>query len=242
MVKILVTGETGVLGRSLSKLFLANQTDFIVGSRNKNTKNYNNDRSSSDLNVKWTYMNLTKTEGLNESIGTILHLASIPMQKIDGQPSDVILTKNLLNSIPKKNIKHFIHISIVGIDKIPFSFYQGKLKCERLIKSSGIPCTILRATQFRDFVDVLTSKMLTLPIGLVPKALKTQPIQLEAVAMELNKITQESPSNSKYDIGSKKVYNLGEITDSLLKARHEKKIVFLIHGKNIYPTNILNKS
>ncbi len=75
-------------------------------------------------------MDLTKNEGLNKSIDdhvdTILHLASMPMQKIDGQPSDVILTKNLLNSIPKRNIKHLIYTSIVGIDKIPFSYYQGK--------------------------------------------------------------------------------------------------------------------
>ncbi len=225
MAKILVTGGTGVLGRSLSKLFLANQMDFVVGTRNKNTKNYNNDRSSSDLNVKWTYMDLTKTERLNKSIDIILHLASMPMQKIDGQPSDVILTKNLLNSIPKKNIKHFIYISIVGIDKIPFWYYQGKLECERLIKSSGVPYTILRATQFHDFIDALTSKMLTLPIVLVPKVIKTQPIQVEAVAMELNKITQESPSNSTHNLGGKRVYNLGEIADSLLKARHEKKLV-----------------
>ncbi len=73
MAKILVTGGTGVLGRSLSRIFLANQTDFVVGSRNKNTKNYNNDRSSSDLDAKWIYMDLRKDEGLNQVAFHILY-------------------------------------------------------------------------------------------------------------------------------------------------------------------------
>jgi uncharacterized protein YbjT (DUF2867 family) len=120
----------------------------VVGSRSQNTKNYNNDNTNSDPNVKWISMDLSKKEGLNKSINddinTVLHLASLNTQKIDGQPGDIALTRNLLESIQKNNIKHFVYISIVGLDKIPFSYYQGKLECERLIKESGIPYTILR--------------------------------------------------------------------------------------------------
>lgn len=219
MAKVLVTGGTGVLGKALSKIFLANQTDFIIASRHQNSKN----------NVKWVYMDLMKNDQLskplNDRIDTVLHLASIPLQRISGQAADVTLTKNLLNSIEKANVKHLVYISIVGIDRIPFSYYEGKLECERLIEASGIPYTILRATQFHDLVDAVTSKLLTLPIAVVPKALKIQPIQVEAVAEELNKIVQRSPLNSTYNLGGKRVYNIGEIVDSLLKARRQKKLV-----------------
>ena len=174
-------------------------------------------------------MDLLKKEGLNKSVNngidTILHLASLPLKKIDGQLADITLTKNLLHSIEKANVKHFVYISIVGIDRIPFSYYKGKLECERLIKASGIPYTILRATQFHDLVDAFTSKLLTFPIAIVPKALKTQPIQVEAVASELNKITRGSPLNNVYEIGGKRVYSIGEIADSLLKVRREKKLL-----------------
>lgn len=237
MAKILVTGGTGVLGKAVSKIFLDKQIDFIVGSRNQDTKNYNNDNTASNVNVKWVRMDLTKNDGLNkfipDDIDTILHLASIPTQKIDGQPGDIVLARNLLNSIPKKNIKHFIYCSIVGIDKIPFAYYQGKLECERLIKESDIPYTILRATQFHDFIDAIISKMVSLPIGIVPKALKVQPIQVEAVAMELVKINEGSPLNRTYDIGGPKTYDFGEITTSLLQARNQQKLVlnFPVIGK-----------
>ncbi|CAF2643448.1 unnamed protein product [Rotaria sp. Silwood2] len=229
MAKILVTGGNGVLGQAVSKLFLSNNTNFLIASRNQKAKTYDNNNAASHLNLKWNYMDLSKKEGLNKSVNndidTILHLASIHIQKIDGQPGDIILTKNLLDSIQEKNIKHFVYISIVGIDKIPFSYYKAKLECEHLIKASGIPYTILRATQFHDFVDFVASKLLKFPITIVPKSFKVQPIQVEAVAMELDKIIKESPLNSTYNIGGKKIYNMKEIMDSLLKIRHENKLI-----------------
>ena len=114
----------------------------------------------------------------------------------------------------------------MGIDKIPFSYYQGKLQCEHLIESSGIPYTILRTTQFHDFADYVASKLLKLPISIAPKTLKVQPIQVEAVALELNKIIEHSPLNNTYSIGGKKIYNLNEIIDSLLKVHQKSRQMY----------------
>ncbi|UJR18296.1 hypothetical protein I4U23_005199 [Adineta vaga] len=150
-------------------------------------------------------MDLLKSEGINKSlsnnIDTILHLVN------------------------KKKIKHFIYISIVGIDKISLGYYQAKVECERLIKSSGIPYTILKATQFHDFVDDGVSKLLKLHISVVQKKLKVQPIQIESVAKELDKIAKESPANTTYNLGGKKIYTFKEIVESLLKVRHENKMI-----------------
>ncbi|CAF1102218.1 unnamed protein product [Adineta steineri] len=232
MAKILVTGGTGVLGRALSNIFLANKTDFLITSRNQKNIINENDGMNSNSKSKWLYMDLSKNKGINKvfnnNIDTILHLASMPMQNIQGQPADVILTKNLLDSIPKQNIKHLIYISIVGIDKIPFTYYRGKLECERLIKASGIPYSILRATQFHGFVEDFAVKLLKFPICMVPKSIKVQPVQVEAVAMELNKILGQSPLNSTYEIGGKKIYEMKEIVDSLLNVRQEKKLMIPI--------------
>lgn len=106
MVKILMTGGTGVFGKALSKIFLANETDSIIASRHQNPKTYTNDNTTVNNNVRWIYMDLIKKEGLNKSlnngIDTVLHLASIPPQRISGQTADITLTKNLLNSIEKR--------------------------------------------------------------------------------------------------------------------------------------------
>ena len=228
MSKILVTGGTGMLGKSLANIFLNNRTDFIVGSRNSNTQTYDNKSSSIDLKNKWIRLDLTKNDQpkLNENFDTILHLASVGPKKVDGQPGDVVLTKNLLNCIDKKQTKHLIFISIVGIDRIPFSYYQTKVQCEDLIKSSGIPYTILRATQFHEFADALISKLISLPIAVVPKALKIQPIQVEAVAQELQKLTRQSPRNSTYDLGGKQILTFEQLARSLLKIQNRNKFIF----------------
>ncbi|UJR12671.1 hypothetical protein I4U23_016845 [Adineta vaga] len=225
MVKVLIVGGTGPVGQAISKIFLSNQTPFLIGSRNP--KAINNDNVGSQLTSNWIYMDLKKNEGINKSIDddvdTILYLASLPEETINGQPIDITLTKNLLDSIPKKNIKHFIYISIVGIDKMSFSYYKGKLECERLIKESGIPYTILRATQFHDLVEYMGNCLVNYPRDIASKAAKIQPIQTDAVAMELAKIVKESPLNSTYDIGGRKIYTMREIADSLLEVHHEKK-------------------
>ncbi|CAF0828278.1 unnamed protein product [Rotaria sordida] len=229
MVKVLIVGGTGPVGRTLSKLFLSSQTPFLIGSRNPIAINNDNDNVGSQLTSKWIHMDLTKDEGINKSIDddvdTILYLASLPHATNDNQLIDVTLTKNLLNSIQKKNIKHLIYLSIVGVDKMPYSYYKGKLECERLIKESGIPYTILRATQFHSLVEDFANYLLNYPMDTVSKVAKIQPIQVEAVAMELAKIVQEPPLNGTYDIGGRKIYTMKETADLLLKARPEKKPV-----------------
>ncbi|CAF4527044.1 unnamed protein product [Rotaria sp. Silwood1] len=228
MVKVLIVGGTGPVGQTLSKLFLSSQTPFLIGSRNPISINNENDNVASQSTSNWIHMDLTKNEGINKSIDddvdTILYLASLPQATTnDGQPIDITLTKNLLNSIQKKNIKHLVYLSIVGVDKMPFSYYKGKLECERLIKESGIPYTILRATQFHSLVEDFANYLLNYPMDTISKVAKIQPIQIEAVAMELAKIVKEPPLNSTYDIGGRKIYTMKEIADSLLEARPEKK-------------------
>ena len=229
MVKVLIVGGTGPVGQAISKLFLSSQTPFLIGSRNSKAIKNDNDNADSLSTSNWIYMDLTKNEGINKSIGddvdTILYLASLPYETINGQPIDITLTKNLLDSIPKKNIKHFVYISIVGIEKMSFAYYKAKLECERLIKESGIPYTILRATQFHSLVEDLGNYLLNYPMDSTAKVAKIQPIQVEAVAKELAKITKEPPLNGTYNIGGRKIYTMKEIADSLWEARREKTSV-----------------
>ena len=48
-------------------------------------------------------------------------------------------------------MKHLLYVSIVGIDRIPFAYYQLKREAEQVIASCGVPFSILRATQFHSF-------------------------------------------------------------------------------------------
>ena len=51
-------------------------------------------------------------------------------------------------------VRHFVYVSIVGVDRIPVAYYRHKLEAERRVVAGGMPWTIVRATQFHDLIDV----------------------------------------------------------------------------------------
>ena len=83
-------------------------------------------------------------------VDVIVHCASSPRKT---REIDVEGTKRLLKAADRAGVSHVVFISIVGIDRNPyFPYYRMKLETERLIESSPVPGTILRATQFHEFV------------------------------------------------------------------------------------------
>ena len=61
--------------------------------------------------------------------------------------------KNISAAAVKQGVQHYLLLSIVGVDRMADSPYmQGKLVQERIVSQSGIPFTILRATQFFEFL------------------------------------------------------------------------------------------
>jgi uncharacterized protein YbjT (DUF2867 family) len=196
MTNILITGGTGNLGKSLTKLLDEKNIPYIVGSRSN---------KSNARNI--AVMDLLKKEGIKEAVQgkeIIFHLAT-DLKK------DTEATQNLLEAIDKKSNVHLIYISIVGIDKVPFNYYQQKLASENAIKASGIPFTILRATQFHEFIHQIISTFLKYRIGLLPKKVVSQPIQTEVVAKELYRLSLEQSANKTYEIGGVEALTLEQM-------------------------------
>ena len=140
MTKVLVTGGTGSLGRELTpRLLAAGYTVRIMSRRNP--------KPGEDARVEWVQASLESGTGLSEAIkgvNVVVHAASNPAKR----EVDVTGTARLLNEARTAGVQQFVYISIVGIDRIGFSYYRNKLAAEHLIEASGLPWTILRATQF----------------------------------------------------------------------------------------------
>ena len=82
---------------------------------------------------------------------------------------DVDGTRNLLEAARAAGTPHLVYISIVGIHRVPYRYYQAKLAAERLIQASGLPWTILRSTQFHQLL-LVTRGLVRLPLVPVPAA------------------------------------------------------------------------
>jgi uncharacterized protein YbjT (DUF2867 family) len=215
MPEILVTGASGMLGRHLCRVLHEHDISFRAASRNK---------PRLDFEIDYIKMDLDTGKGLEDAlkgIKYIFHLASRGMDK--KQITDAESTKRILKTCGSR-ISHFIYISIVGIDKIPFGYYIDKLNAEENILASGIPFTILRATQFHDFIDMLLKIQGRFPVYFLPKKFKFQTIETPAAAKELLKIYNNGPKDDIINIGGPRVMNWGEMAKSWAKAGNLNKL------------------
>lgn len=185
MTTILVTGGTGTLGAPTVTLLRAAGHDVRVLSR------------SARPGPAFVAGDLTTGEGLREAFDgaeTVLHLAT------RGPRADVEMGRHLVAAARDAGVGHVVFQSIVGVDQIPLGYYTAKVEVEDALAASGLPHTILRATQFHEFVDNLFTAQRFSPVLLTP-ALEVQPIAVPDVAARLVEIVAAGPSGRVADVG-----------------------------------------
>ncbi|MEZ4772716.1 MAG: SDR family oxidoreductase [Bacteroidia bacterium] len=214
--KVLVTGGTGLLGRELVSFFENNHVPYVIGSRNQPANDI--------LKTHWKKLDLATGEGLSEcleNIDTIFHLASAT--RPFNPATDVEGTRKMLEAGKLSGVNHIIYVSIVGIDKLPISYYKIKIAAEQVIKDAGVDYTILRSTQFHTFLNTTIKKALKYPVAFMPKAIKYQPVGLIFVVDKLMDIYENGPINDTLEIGGPEVITMGEAAAQWLKAHNKKR-------------------
>jgi uncharacterized protein YbjT (DUF2867 family) len=194
MSTILVTGGTSGPGRPTVERLRAAGHDVRVLSRNPGDGTLVGDLATGD--------------GLEPALAgadTVLHLASNFRHDLPG-------TERLLRLARAAGVGHLVFLSIVGVHRIPYAYYVDKVANEQAIAASGIPFTILRATQFHSFpltVLAMTGGHVFL------KGLKLQPIGVEDVAVRIAELTQGVPAGRVADIGGPEVLDVTDILHRL---------------------------
>jgi uncharacterized protein YbjT (DUF2867 family) len=141
-MRILVTGGTGALGSQVVTRLLARGHDVRVMSRRA-------DAIAPD-GVEVVQGDLRTGDGFDRAVAgveAIAHLAT----SFTRRHADADGTRQLLVDAKRAEVGNFFFPSIVGIDRQPIGGYpysRGKLDTERVVEASGVPWTILRATQF----------------------------------------------------------------------------------------------
>ncbi|TYP86594.1 uncharacterized protein YbjT (DUF2867 family) [Blastococcus xanthinilyticus] len=201
MAMILVTGATGTLGVPTVDRLAAAGHDVRALSR----------RSGPGLVTG----DLLTGEGIDAAVNgvdTVVHLATGLRRK------DVVIARTLLDASRRAGVEHLLLISIVGIDHIPLGYYRDKVEIERLVADSGVPHTILRATQFHTLVDQLFTVQRRLPVLLAP-SFRVQPIAPSEVADRLVELASSAPAGRVPDIGGPAVRPLPELAQVWATAR-----------------------
>src|SRR5215831_15929733 len=134
-------------------------------------------------------------------------------------------TRNLLASGAAAGVSHHVALSVVGTERLLESgFFRAKLAQENLIKASSIPYTIVRATQFFEFVTKIADFSTEGTQARLPSAL-IQPMAADDVASELSRTATSSPVKRTIEIGGPEKFRLDELARRALAAFHDPREV-----------------
>jgi uncharacterized protein YbjT (DUF2867 family) len=136
-------------------------------------------------------------------------------------------TRNLLAAEAAARVGHHVALSVVGTDRLTESgYFRAKLAQEELIKQSSIPYSILRATQFFEFLDHIAADATDGNTVRLPPAL-IQPMAAEDVASALGAIAVGSPVNGIVEIAGPDRLRLDELIRAHLRATSDPREVII---------------
>ncbi|MEU6670983.1 NAD(P)H-binding protein [Streptomyces sp. NPDC046727] len=118
---------------------------------------------------------------------------------------------NLLAAAHKGGVGHFVILSIVGVDQVPeLDYYRAKALQEKILAAGPIPYSIVRATQFMDFMDAVLSWTADADTVRLP-ATPIQPIASKDVASAVAEVAAGAPLNGVRNIAGPEVFTLDEV-------------------------------
>jgi uncharacterized protein YbjT (DUF2867 family) len=134
-------------------------------------------------------------------------------------------TRNLLEHAAAAGVKHYVALSVVGTDRIPDSPYlRAKDAQESLIKSGGIPYSIVHATQFFEFVKRIADEATEGTTVRLPPVL-IQPMAADDVAKAVGRIAVGEPLNGTVDVAGPQRFRFDELIRQGLGARNDPREV-----------------
>jgi uncharacterized protein YbjT (DUF2867 family) len=183
-MKIVVIGGTGLIGSKTVAILRQGGHDVVAASPN-------------------TGVNTITGAGVKEAITgaqVVIDLANSPSFE-DNAVLQFFETSehNLLPAETAAGIRHHVALSIVGTDRSDNGYFRAKVAQEKLIKASGIPYTIIRSTQFMEFLGAIADSsadgnMVRVSPGLF------QPIAADDVAAIVADVALAAPRNGIVEI------------------------------------------
>lgn len=194
---VLVTGGTGTVGRIVVDSLTAAGKEVRVLSRGR--------RPRQSTEVRHVVGDVQTGVGLDaalDGVDTIVHC--------------VYPSEHLVAAAKRAGAPHLVYVSIVGIDRIPFALYRMMLANERLIAESGLPWTVLRATQFHDLIAFLLRMVAKAPVMALPSGLRFQPVDVRDVGERLARLALGEPMGRAPDFGGPQARALDDLARSYL--------------------------
>ncbi len=209
-MRIVVVGGTGLVGSKLVKELRTQGQDVVAASPTSGVNCLTGEGLADALNGASVAIDVTNSPSWEDA--AVLNFFETS-------------TRNLLDHEAAAGVGHHVALSVVGTERLLESgFFRAKLAQENLIKASSIPYSIVRATQFFEFVGKIADfstegNKVRLPPSLI------QPMAADDVASALSRIAMSSPMNGTTEIGGPEQFRLDELIRRELAARKDPREV-----------------
>jgi uncharacterized protein YbjT (DUF2867 family) len=209
-MKIVVIGGSGLIGSKLVDILRGEGQEVIAASPS-------------------TGVNSLTGEGLAEAFSgadVVVDVANSPSFE-DAAVLHFFETsgRNLLAAETAAGVKHHVALSVVGSERLPESgYFRAKIAQEKLIKASPVPYTIVRATQFYEFVGAIAQSNNEADGIHMPPA-KLQPIAAGDVSAAVAEVAIAPPVNGTIEIAGPEAIGLDQLVRGLLDARGDERPV-----------------
>ncbi|MHA6126768.1 SDR family oxidoreductase [Pseudomonas fluorescens group sp. PF-1] len=216
-MKIVVIGGSGLIGSKLVKNLRERGHDVLAASPS-------------------TGVNSITREGLAQAMDgadIVVDVANAPSWE-DQAVLEFFETssRNLLAAEAAAGVRHHVALSIVGTERLPENgYFRAKVAQESLIKASGIPYSILRATQFFEFVSGIADSFAVGEELHVSPAL-IQPLASDDVVAALTDVVLAAPLNGTVEVAGPEAMPIDELVRRFLRAtRDTRRVVPDVHAR-----------
>jgi uncharacterized protein YbjT (DUF2867 family) len=202
-MKIVVIGGTGLIGSKTVAILRQGGHEVVAASPKRG-------------------VNTITGEGLNEAMAgaqVVIDLSNAPSFNANAVLEFFETSgRNLLAAEAAAGVRHHVTLSIVGADRVPGQgYYRAKVAQEKLVQASGIPYTIIRSTQFLEFLGTIADASTDgSVVRLAPGLL--QPVAADDVAAFVTKVALADPRNGIAEIAGPERAPFNEIVARYLKA------------------------
>lgn len=202
-MKIAIAGGTGVIGAPTAQAVRNAGHEAVVLSRSHG-------------------VDLEGGTGLGaalEGVDAVIDTANVSTLSADAATAFfTAATGNLIAAAERAGVGHLVLLSIVGIDRMPFDYYAGKIAQEKIVEASPVPWTILRATQFHEFAAQMFDRGKFGPLHLAPRA-RTQPIAAAEVGERLATLAVGEPQGRARDLAGPREEALDAMVKTYARAQ-----------------------
>ncbi|MFC1420736.1 SDR family oxidoreductase [Streptacidiphilus cavernicola] len=210
-MRIAVAGGTGVVGRHVVEAVRAAGHDPVVLARS-------------------TGVDLATGAGLDRALAGVDAVVDVSNRMTVSRARAVAFfeaaTGNLLAAGKRAGVAHHVALSIVGVDRVGYGYYQGKLRQEALVlaagESVGVPGSVLRATQFHEFAAQMLER--GGPFAVAPRML-TQPVAAREVGVALAALAAGEPVGLAPELAGPEQHQMGDLIRRLVRARGLRRLV-----------------